>query len=123
MKRSLLTVLFLPLLAVAETLHISPRPSAAHLTVAPGTTKVVLDFSGHESLTVDDSGHLVITDARATMVQKLPFVTQRAGESLRLVSSEYVLGKNGDVELHIGPHDLTRPVDIDWKTSTTPQAN
>jgi hypothetical protein len=47
----------------------------------------------------------------------------RAGESLRLVSSEYVLGKNGDVELHIGPHDLTRPVDIDWKTSTTPQAN
>ena len=114
MQRSLLTVLFWPLVMAAETAP-SPVFEPLHRTVAPGTRPILFHFSESEALTLDDEGNLLIVRGGETLVQRPPAVFQRIGGSMRLVSAEYVIGRGGEVALQFGPHDRAHPLEIESK--------
>lgn len=74
---------------------------------------VVLRYEGQDGLSLDDDGNLVITAGGARMVQEIPAIYQRTGESVHLVSGNYELDHSGIVRFRLGPYDQTRPLVID----------
>ena len=115
MKRSVLTVLLFPFLMAAETLPSAPAPRVMHLSVKPCTQRLVFQYSDRQTLKIDDDGNLLITTGEETVVQETPVVSQRIGDSIRLVSSEYTLGARGQAVLTLGPHDSRHDIEIDSK--------
>lgn len=88
--------------------------------VAPNTDPSVIQlaFAGHENISLDDVGNLVLKTGNGEIVQHRPFMFQRlpGGDSVQ-VKGEYTLGaqENGvaHVSFKVGDYDHTLPLVID----------
>lgn len=99
------------LLSSAAPLSVPHGPGYSVIVSQHGS-RIALHYQGQDRLALDGDGNLVISaDGRET-VQELPAVFQREGKSIRLVSAAYVIGADGIVELRLGPHVPSRPIEI-----------
>lgn len=69
-------------------------------------------FSGAESLTLDESGNLIIRTAAGDLIQHAPYVYQEAKGRKQTVASTYQLDHNS-VSFRLASYDRSRPLVID----------
>lgn len=84
-------------------------------TVKPGAEpeRIVLEFQGVESLSLEPGGDLLLHIAGTVIRQARPIVYQQIEGVRREIAANYVLGKGGRVAFHLGAYDRSQSLVID----------
>lgn len=105
--------------SVLPGIDVEYRPTGEHLEFdfilqqGADPKEIVLRYQGQDGLVIDGDGNLVVIAGDARMVQEIPAIYQRTGDSVHLVSGSYSLDSHGNVHFLLGPYDNTKPLVID----------